>query len=126
VDQWTVLTKSKQSVLYVPKSKFDFNLILQKLLYTKIHNATYAYSSPVKRCYCLKCLFFNLKNIRTKSFDDNTKILENEMKKIIASSLVMLFVLAGCNTVKGIGEDVSSAGNAVSNTAEKTQDEIRK
>ena len=47
------------------------------------------------------------------------------MKKIIASSLVMLFVLAGCNTVKGIGEDVSSAGNAVSNTAEKTQDEIR-
>ena len=48
------------------------------------------------------------------------------MKKIIASSLVMLFVLAGCNTVKGIGEDVSSAGNAVSNTAEKTQDEIRK
>ena len=42
------------------------------------------------------------------------------------SSLVMLFVLAGCNTVKGIGEDVSSAGNAVSNTAEKTQDEIRK
>ena len=41
------------------------------------------------------------------------------MKKIIASSLVMLFVLAGCNTV-------SSAGNAVSNTAEKTQDEIRK
>ena len=48
------------------------------------------------------------------------------MKKIIASSVVMLFVLAGCNTVKGIGEDVSSAGNAVSNTAEKTQDEIRK
>ena len=70
--------------------------------------------------------FLILKNIRTKSFDDNTKILENEMKKIIASSLVMLFVLAGCNTVKGIGEDVSSAGNAVSNTAEKTQDEIRK
>ena len=124
MDQWTVLTKSKQSVLYVPKSKFDFNLILQKLLYTKIHNATYAYSSPVKRRYCLN--FLILKNIRTKSFDDNTKILENEMKKIIASSLVMLFVLAGCNTVKGIGEDVSSAGNAVSNTAEKTQDEIRK
>ena len=54
------------------------------------------------------------------------KILEIEMKKIVLGSLVMLFVLAGCNTVKGIGEDVSSAGNAVSNTAEKTQDEIRK
>lgn len=48
------------------------------------------------------------------------------MMKMIAGSLVMLFVLAGCNTVKGIGEDVSSAGSAVSNTAEKTQDEIRK
>ena len=48
------------------------------------------------------------------------------MKKIIASSLAMLFVLAGCNTVKGMGKDVSSAGNAVSHTAEKTQDEIRK
>ena len=54
------------------------------------------------------------------------KILEIEMKKIVLSSLVMLFVLTGCNTVKGMGEDVSSAGNAVSNTAEKTQDEIRK
>ena len=48
------------------------------------------------------------------------------MKKIIASSLVIVFVLADCNTVKGMGEDVSSAGNAVSHTAEKTQDEIRK
>lgn len=48
------------------------------------------------------------------------------MKKIVAGSLVMLFVLAGCNTVKGLGEDVSSAGNTVSNTAEKTQHEIRK
>ena len=48
------------------------------------------------------------------------------MKKIIASSLVILFFLSGCNTVKGMGKDVSSAGNAVSHTAEKTQDEIRK
>ena len=54
------------------------------------------------------------------------KILEIEMKKIVLGSLVMLFVLTGCNTVKGMGKDVSSAGNAVSNTAEKTQDEIRK
>lgn len=48
------------------------------------------------------------------------------MKKIVLSSLVMLFVLTGCNTVKGMGKDVSSAGDAVSHTAEKTQDEIRK
>ena len=54
------------------------------------------------------------------------KILEIEMKKIVLGSLVMLFVLTGCNTVKGMGKDASSAGNAVSHTAEKTQDEIRK
>ena len=48
------------------------------------------------------------------------------MKKIVLGSLVMLFVLTGCNTVKGMGKDVSLAGNAVSNTAEKTQDKIRK
>ncbi len=54
------------------------------------------------------------------------KILETAMKKIVLSSLVMLFVLTGCNTVKGMGKDVSSAGNAVSHTAEKTQDKIRK
>ncbi len=43
------------------------------------------------------------------------KILETEMKKIVLGSLVMLFVLTGCNTVKGIGKDVSSVGNAVIN-----------
>ena len=50
---------------------------------------------------------------------------EMMMKKILATSLLMMFVLTGCNTVKGLGEDVSTAGNAVSNTAEKTQDKIR-
>ncbi len=35
------------------------------------------------------------------------KILETAMKKIVLSSLVMLFVLTGCNTVKGMGKDVS-------------------
>lgn len=47
------------------------------------------------------------------------------MKKILAASLMMAFVLTGCNTVKGMGKDVSKAGNAVTNTAEKTSDEIR-
>jgi predicted small secreted protein len=47
------------------------------------------------------------------------------MKKILAASLLMTFVLTGCNTVKGVGEDVSKAGQAVTNTAEKTSDEIR-
>ncbi len=48
------------------------------------------------------------------------------MKKILATSLLLTFILTGCNTIKGVGEDVSSAGNAVSNTAEKTQQGIRK
>ena len=42
------------------------------------------------------------------------------MKKILATSLVMAFVLTGCNTFKGVGKDVSKAGQAVTTTAEKT------
>ena len=48
------------------------------------------------------------------------------MKKILATSLIMAVVLTGCNTFKGMGKDVSKAGDAVTNTAEKTSDEIRK
>lgn len=48
------------------------------------------------------------------------------MKKILATCLIMAFVLTGCNTFKGMGKDVSKAGDAVTNTAEKTSDEIRK
>lgn len=43
------------------------------------------------------------------------------MKKILAASMFLAIVLTGCNTVKGLGEDVSSAGSAVSNTAEDTK-----
>lgn len=46
------------------------------------------------------------------------------MKKILAASIVLAFVLTGCNTVKGVGQDVSKAGQAVSKTATKTSDEI--
>ncbi|EPR81547.1 entericidin A/B family lipoprotein [Acinetobacter gerneri] len=46
------------------------------------------------------------------------------MKKILAASLVVAFVLTGCNTFKGVGKDVSSAGDAVTNTAQKTQDKL--
>ena len=48
------------------------------------------------------------------------------MKKILATSLSLAFVLTGCNTVKGVGKDVSKAGEAVTGTAEKTSDEIRR
>jgi entericidin B len=38
--------------------------------------------------------------------------------------LFMMLVLSGCNTVRGVGEDVSAAGGAVSNTAEDVKDEM--
>ena len=47
------------------------------------------------------------------------------MKKILLASIALTFVLTGCNTVKGVGKDVSKAGDAVSNTAEKASNEIR-
>ncbi|APV36258.1 entericidin [Acinetobacter sp. C15] len=46
------------------------------------------------------------------------------MKKILAASIMVAFVLTGCNTFKGFGKDVSSAGDAVTNTAQKTQNKI--
>ena len=46
------------------------------------------------------------------------------MKTILAISVALTFALTGCNTVKGIGKDVSSAGKAVSNTATHTSEKI--
>ena len=48
------------------------------------------------------------------------------MKKTLAATLVVAFVLTGCNTFKGFGQDVSKAGETVTNTAEKTSNEIRR
>lgn len=49
------------------------------------------------------------------------------MKTLLTTlAIASVIVFTGCNTIKGVGQDVSKAGNAVSNTAEKTQDEIRK
>ncbi|MBK0394280.1 entericidin A/B family lipoprotein [Ramlibacter algicola] len=41
------------------------------------------------------------------------------MKKTIATLLACLFVLAGCNTIKGAGQDIQKAGNAIENAAKK-------
>ena len=46
------------------------------------------------------------------------------MKKILIASMVIGFILTGCNTVKGVGQDVSKVGDVVTNTAEKTQDKL--
>lgn len=39
-------------------------------------------------------------------------------KLIVLAALAACFTTAACNTVKGAGEDVSAAGEAVSDTAE--------
>lgn len=46
------------------------------------------------------------------------------MKKVIIASLTAMFVLTGCNTFKGLGQDVSSAGDAVTDGAHHVQKKI--
>ena len=46
------------------------------------------------------------------------------MKKVLVASVMIAFVLNGCNTFKGFGKDVSKAGDAVSNTAQKTENKM--
>ena len=36
----------------------------------------------------------------------------------------MVLVLSGCNTMRGMGEDVEAAGGAMSDTAEDTEEEM--
>ena len=37
---------------------------------------------------------------------------------------LMVLVLGGCNTMRGMGEDVEAAGGAMSDTAEDVEDEM--
>ena len=43
------------------------------------------------------------------------------MKKLTLLVCAAVIVLAGCNTVKGAGQDISRGGQAVSNTATEVQ-----
>jgi predicted small secreted protein len=36
-------------------------------------------------------------------------------------ALLLALALAGCNTMRGLGQDMSAAGNAVSDTANEVQ-----
>ena len=38
--------------------------------------------------------------------------------------VLMTLVLSGCNTVEGMGQDVSAVGGAVSDTADNVEDEM--
>mgnify|MGYP003616230707 CR=1 FL=1 len=46
------------------------------------------------------------------------------MRKVLLASVMVAFVLTGCNTFKGFGQDVSKAGDKVTQTAEKTQNKM--
>jgi len=49
---------------------------------------------------------------------------EEIMKRLIALLMIAgsaMTALAGCNTISGAGEDVSAAGHAVTNTADKSK-----
>ena len=46
------------------------------------------------------------------------------MIRTLVLALLATLSLAACNTMRGAGEDVSSAGHAVSNTAEDTQQKM--
>ena len=46
------------------------------------------------------------------------------MKKNLVASMLFAFVLTGCNTVKGVGKDVSKAGDAVSHSADKVEKKL--
>ncbi len=35
------------------------------------------------------------------------------MKKLLVVSFVLAFVLAGCNTVRGVGKDIEKGGEAI-------------
>lgn len=41
------------------------------------------------------------------------------MKSAIAAVLMAMFVLAGCNTIEGVGKDVERGGEALQNSADK-------
>ncbi|MEJ7930779.1 entericidin A/B family lipoprotein [Ramlibacter sp. AN1015] len=41
------------------------------------------------------------------------------MTKLIATLLAATFVLAGCNTVRGVGQDIQKAGSALEGASRK-------
>ncbi|HET9274172.1 MAG TPA: entericidin A/B family lipoprotein [Methyloceanibacter sp.] len=42
----------------------------------------------------------------------------------LTALLFMASVLSGCNTARGVGEDIEAAGGAMSDTAEETEEDI--
>jgi|TARA_B100000524_G_C23595119_1_gene350495 predicted small secreted protein len=49
---------------------------------------------------------------------------EITMKKLVIASLTAMFVLTGCNTFAGFGQDVERAGEAVTDGAQDVKQKI--
>jgi predicted small secreted protein len=48
------------------------------------------------------------------------------MTKVIAAlAAIAVFGLAGCNTVKGVGKDVSAVGNATQDAATQSSNDLK-
>ncbi len=48
----------------------------------------------------------------------------NEMKKLIALLALGCAVLAGCNTMSGIGKDIQAGGQKLENAADNTKEKM--
>ena len=46
------------------------------------------------------------------------------MRKLVFSAAAASFLLAGCNTVAGVGKDVTAVGKGVSHVAYEVRDEV--
>jgi predicted small secreted protein len=52
---------------------------------------------------------------------DRQYITERIMKKIIIACVGALLLLSACNTVQGLGQDLSNTGDDISNLAKKVE-----
>lgn len=50
-----------------------------------------------------------------------THLLEIDMRKLLALVLIASAMLAGCNTIAGMGKDIESGGSAVEGAAKDVQ-----
>lgn len=46
------------------------------------------------------------------------------MKKLLLTAALSTFVLTGCNTVNGLGQDLTKAGSAISKAANGTKTKL--
>jgi len=47
------------------------------------------------------------------------------MMRTVVISVLCIGLLAACNTVKGMGQDVKSAGQAIENSSDNTKEKMR-